>query len=522
MMTTNLIAGAERASGDEVLRAVNPATRKQLPGEFRVATREEIEQAAVAAHTAWLTYRQASGIEKAAFLRAIATEIEALGEVLIDRAVAESGLPAGRITGERGRTCGQLRKFADLVEEGSWIGATIDPAQPERAPMPRADLRKMLVAIGPVAVFTASNFPLAFSTAGGDTAAALAAGCPVIVKAHPSHPGTNALVAGAVRKAAAACGLPAGIFSSVQGGIETGKTLVLHPQIKAIAFTGSHRGGMALTELAHSRPEPIPVYAEMGSNNPVFLLPETLVASAESLATTIAGSVNLGAGQFCTNPGVLVLGKSAQTDRFLAAFAAAMAAVAPATMLNEGIFHAYGNGVAAVTGVEGVQWGYRADIAPQNWDAAPAFAQTTAQNFLKTPALQEEVFGPFTLVVVCEDMQEMLAVAEGLTGQLTAAVMGTEGELTKAADLLHVLSRKAGRVICNGVPTGVEVCPAMHHGGPYPATTNALFTSVGTDAIKRFARPVTFQDFPDALLPPALQAGNPLGISRIINGEIVN
>jgi NADP-dependent aldehyde dehydrogenase len=388
--------------------------------------------------------------------------------------------------------------------------------------MPRADLRKMLVSIGPVAVFTASNFPLAFSTAGGDTAAALAAGCPVIVKAHPSHLGTNALVAEAIKSAADKCGLPAGVFTSVQGGNETGKTLVLHSQIKAVGFTGSHRGGMALTALANSRPEPIPVYAEMGSNNPIFLLPEKVAASAEALATTIAGSINLGAGQFCTNPGILVIQKSAQADRFIAAFSDAMAGSSAATMLNEGIFQAYGNGVAAIADVQGVDLAFQANIAPENWEAAPAFAQTSAQNFLKESALQQEVFGPFTLIVVCENAWEMFLVVEGLAGQLTATIMGTENELAQAGDLLNVLSQKAGRVICNSVPTGVEVCAAMHHGGPYPATTNALFTSVGTDAVKRFARPVTFQDIPDVLLPPALQAGNPLEISRIVNGQISN
>jgi NADP-dependent aldehyde dehydrogenase len=279
---------------------------------------------------------------------------------------------------------------------------------------------------------------------------------------------------------------------------------------------------MALTELANSRPEPIPVYAEMGSNNPVFLLPEQVAASAETLATTIAGSVNLGAGQFCTNPGILVIQKSAEADRFITAFSDAMAGSSAATMLNKGIFQAYGYGVGAITDVEGVELAFQANIAPENWKAAPAFAQTSAQNFLKESAVQQEVFGPFTLIVVCENAWEMFLVAEGLAGQLTATIMGTENELAQAGDLLHVLSQKAGRVICNSVPTGVEVCAAMHHGGPYPATTNALFTSVGTDAIKRFVRPVTFQDIPDVLLPPALQAENPLGISRIVNGQISN
>ncbi len=520
MITTNLIAGLESATGDEELYAVNPTTRKMLFGGFTVATTEEIEQAAKSAHAAWLSYQQVTGADKGVFLRTIATEIEALGDALIARAVAETGLPAGRISGERGRTCGQLRKFADLVEEGSWVEATIDEAQPEREPMPRVDLRKMLVSVGPVAVFTASNFPLAFSTAGGDTAAALAAGCPVIVKAHPSHLGTNALVAGAIHRAIGKCGLPAGVFSSVQGGIEIGKKLVMHPLIKAVGFTGSHRGGMALSQLAASRPEPIPVYAEMGSINPVFLLPKKVAAKTTTLVTEIAGSVNLGAGQFCTNPGILVVQQSVPTDRFLAAFKQAMDDLPAATMLNEGIFRAYEAGVEAMIHTSKVDAVLRTDTAPQNWRAAPAFAQTTAQNFLATSALQREVFGPFTLVVVCDDAWEMVAVAEALVGQLTATVMGTEEELSKAGGLLNTLRRKAGRLICNGVPTGVEVCPAMHHGGPYPATSNALFTSVGTDAIKRFARPVSFQGFPDALLSPELQRDNPLGISRKVNGTI--
>lgn len=518
MITSNLIAGTESAKGEEVIHATNPITREALPGDFAVATIEEVTTAAETAHRAWLTYRRTRGATKALFLRTIATEIELLGDTLINRAVAESGLPAGRIAGERGRTCGQLRAFADHVAKGRWVEATIDEALPDRQPTPRVDLRKMLISLGPVAVFTASNFPLAFSTAGGDTAAALAAGCPVIVKGHPSHPGTNALVAEAIAKAIKQCKLPDGVFSSVQGGIETGKALVLHPQVKAVGFTGSHQGGLALTELAAGRPEPIPVYAEMGSNNPIFILRQKLASEAEELATSIANSVNLGAGQFCTNPGILVLEK-AKASAFLKAFETAMAGLQPATMLNEGIFKAYEHGLDACTAVEGVELVCKASTAPSEWNAAPAFAQTTAQNFLKTQNLQKEVFGPFTLMVLCEDVDEMLDVAEALGGQLTATIMGAPEELPGAAGLLSVLSRKAGRVICNGMPTGVEVCPAMHHGGPYPATTNALFTSVGTDAIKRFARPVTYQNLPDALLPPALQATNPLGILRTVNGE---
>lgn len=521
-MADNTTTTISPATSSAFLQAINPATQEKLPGDFRVASYEQIEAAAEAAHVAWQQYQRVSGADKARFLRAIATEIEALGPTLVERAVAETGLPAGRITGERGRTCNQLRSFAKLVEQGDWVEATIDEALPHRLPAPRPDLRKMLVPLGPVAVFTASNFPLAFSTAGGDTAAALAAGCPVIVKAHAAHPGTNDLVAGAILTAAEKTGMPSGVFTSLHGGIPVGERLVLQPSIRAVGFTGSHRGGMALTALANSRPEPIPVYAEMGSNNPIFLLPDTSVAEAPALAETIANSVNLGAGQFCTNPGFLVVQKSPFTNAFIDAFKESMAALLPATMLNEGIFQAYDRGVAVCATTPGVDLHYKAAIAPSNWISAPAFAQTSAENFLNTPALQQEVFGPFTLLILCENSAETIAIAQGLQGQLTATIMGDATASALGPQLLQILQKKAGRVIFNGVPTGVEVCPAMHHGGPYPATSNAMFTSVGIDATKRFARPVTFQDCPDSLLPPALQANNPLGLNRSVNGQLTN
>jgi NADP-dependent aldehyde dehydrogenase len=484
-----------------------------------VASSAEINAAAQAAHEAWKQYKDCTGQQKATFLRAIAQEIEGLGDTLVQRAMAESGLPEGRIIGERGRTCGQLRLFADLVEEGSWVDAVIDEALPDRTPLPRVDIRKMSVALGPVVVFSASNFPLAFSTAGGDTASALAAGCPVIVKAHPSHLGTNALVAQAISAAAKQCDLPSGVFSSLNGGIATGQALVQHPLIKAVGFTGSFRGGKALFDLANNRPEPIPVYAEMGSNNPIFILPEKLKADHASLATNIAGSVNLGAGQFCTNPGIIVLEKTESLTDFLEDLKAAFAQLQPATMLNEGIFKAYEKGKAACVNTEGIALLAEASSSTEGWSGQPSVATVSAEDFLKHRSLQEEVFGPFTLVVVCADSTAVSKVARHLQGQLTATIMGTSAELPHASELVDLLSQKAGRVIFNGVPTGVEVSPAMHHGGPYPATTNSLFTSVGTDAIKRFVRPLTFQNMPEGLLPEALKPGNPLNIWRTVNGE---
>ena len=519
MMKGNLIAGKQSAEGTENLQSVNPATRQKLSDVFAVASSEELEAATNAAHQAWKTYKNSTGQQKAEFLRTIASEIEALGDNLVQTAMEESGLPEGRIIGERGRTCNQLRLFADLVEEGSWVNAVIDEAMPDREPLPRADIRKMSMAMGPVVVFTASNFPLAFSTAGGDTASALAAGCPVIVKAHPSHLGTNALVAEAISSAASKCNMPEGVFSSLQGGIETGQQLVQHPLVKAVGFTGSFRGGKALFDLANSRPEPIPVYAEMGSNNPIFILQEKLMGEPESLATTIAGSVNLGAGQFCTNPGILVLKNSDATNAFLQALKSAFSELQSATMLNEGIFRAYRNGKAKCNNSEGVSMLFESKNGDDAWNGEPAVASVSARDFLQNSALQNEVFGPFTLAVLCEDDGELLEVANQLHGQLTASIMATPEELEGAADLLEVLSQRAGRVIFNGVPTGVEVSPAMHHGGPYPATTNSIFTSVGTDAIQRFVRPVSFQNIPDSVLPPALKKGNPLGIWRTVNGE---
>lgn len=519
MITENLIAGAKSAEGTEVLKAINPATLAALPEAFAIATLAEVNTAANAAFEAWKIYKKTTDKEKANFLRTIASEIEALGDTLVGRAIAESGLPEGRIIGERGRTCNQLRLFANLLEEGSWVNAIIDEAMPDREPLPRADIRKFSVAIGPVVIFPASNFPLAFSTAGGDAVSALAAGCPIIVKAHPSHLGTNALVAEAISRAADKCNLPKGVFSSLQGGNETGQQLVQHPLVKAVGFTGSFKGGKALFDLANSRPEPIPVYAEMGSINPIFILQEKLKTDSQSLATTIAGSVNLGAGQFCTNPGLLVLQKSEQAKEFLQQLKTAFSHLQSTTMLNEGIFKAYHNGKNKCINSTGVSLLFEAINGNDVWNGAPAVAFVTAKHFLENKNLHEEIFGPFTLVVECDDHNELIEVARNLQGQLTATLMAEEEELERSGDLLEILTQKAGRVIFNSVPTGVEVCAAMHHGGPYPSTSNASFTSVGTDAIQRFVRPVSFQNIPDSMLPLALKRGNPLNIWRTVNGE---
>jgi NADP-dependent aldehyde dehydrogenase len=471
-----------------------------------------------AATAAFATYKTSPGDIRAGFLRAIATAIEALGDELLHTASAESHLPLPRLTGERGRTVGQLRQFADLVADGYWAEATIDTALPDRQPLPRPDLRRLLLPIGPVVVFGASNFPLAFSTAGGDTAAALAAGCPVVYKAHPGHPRTSALVARAIAQAAAQCGLPTGVFQHVAGGQDVGAELVQHPAARAVAFTGSFGGGKVLFDLAARRAVPIPVYAEMGSVNPIVMLPERLAAEPATLARQAAQSVLLGVGQFCTNPGLLFVPENEATATFITELEAALQAAAPAAMLNAGLASNYYHNLAEVVHHPGVQT--LVQPAPHELQGGPGLARTTAAEWLRDAALQQEVFGPFTLVVTYQDAAELQAAAEALHGQLTCTLWGTAAELAHAAPLAEALREKCGRLLFGGVPTGVEVSPAMTHGGPFPATTDARSTSVGTYAIKRFARPVTFQDAPAALLPPALRDENPAGLWRIVNSEL--
>lgn len=518
-----LLGGEISAEGDQTFHGVNPVTGESLDPPFTEATQAEIDRAFTMAQTAHRELRSVAIEKRASFLRAIATEIEALGDSLLERASAETGLPIPRLTNERGRTCMQLRMFAALVEESSWVEASIDHGDPDRAPIPKPDLRRMLVPLGPVVVFGASNFPLAYSVAGGDTASALAAGCPVLVKAHPNHPGTSEMVGAAVAAAAESCEMPRGIFSLIQGASHaTGARLVEHPAAKAVGFTGSLGGGRALFDLAAARPEPIPVYAEMGSTNPVFLLPEAMAgAAAEDLAKGLCQSVLLGVGQFCTNPGLIITCKNVQSDTLLAGMRAQFAAASPGTMLHAGIRQNYQAGLLRVDAVEGVvthPGSVAGDAGKGTSQASPHLACTDATTFLANPVLTEEVFGPATLVVLCADRAEMVRVAENVGGQLTATVHGTAADLAANQELIATLTEVVGRLVFNGFPTGVEVCASMQHGGPYPASSAARSTSVGKDAIRRFARPVCYQNMPDNLRPAALRADNPLGILRLVDG----
>jgi 2,5-dioxopentanoate dehydrogenase len=470
------------------------------------------------AEMAFARYKKLPAASKAELLRAIADEIENLGDELLETAHQESNLPLARITGERGRTISQLRLFATLVEESSWLEATIDTALLDRTPLPRPDLRRMLIPLGPVVVFGASNFPLAFSTAGGDTASALAAGCPVIYKEHPAHPKTSQLVYKAINKALKRCELPEGVFQHVSGGIEVGQQLVQHPAAKAVAFTGSYKGGKAIFDLACQREVPIPVYAEMGSVNPIFVLPEKAAGNGEQLATQAAQSVLLGVGQFCTCPGLIFYPAAEATNAFLETFAEKLRDAPAEKMLHETICSNYYQNLKGLHTHEGIEL----VLAPAEdiLTGGAALAKTTAQQWLQNPALQDEIFGPYALVVTYESLDELEQVAKQLQGQLTCTIWGTEKELGKAGELVDLLREKAGRLLFSGVPTGVEVSPAMTHGGPFPATTDSRSTSVGTYAIKRFARPVTFQSAPQELLPEALKDGNPGKSWRTINGQL--
>jgi NADP-dependent aldehyde dehydrogenase len=519
----SLLAGVLADSSARHFHAVSPLDHQRLEPAFHECSLADVERALVLAEDAFTLYRRVGAEARAAFLEKIAEEILALGDDLLQRAHRETGLPLDRLTGERGRTFGQLRLFAEVVREGSWCDARIDTALPERTPIPRPDLRRMLLPLGPVIVFGSSNFPLAFSVAGGDSASALAAGCPVIVKAHRAHPGTSELVAGAVARAVAACGLPGGVFSMLHGsGAEIGTALVRHPLARAAGFTGSRVAGRALFDAANARPDPIPVFAEMSSLNPVFLLPGALRERGAKIAEGLKGSVTMGVGQFCTKPGLIFAIGGADLTAFTAAFERAIEAAPPATMLHASICQSFHDGVAAMAKIPGVVPLANADAEPDpaaTEGDATVFA-TDVENFLKHRELHEEVFGPFTLLVDVPSHGDFLRVARALEGQLTATLHGTAEDLAAASDLLAILERKAGRLVVNGFPTGVEVCPAMHHGGPYPATTDERFTSVGTAAIQRWARPVCYQNFPTDALPPELASENPRGLMRRVNGEL--
>ncbi len=516
----NYIGNRLAGGGSKTYKTFNPLLNIENGQQFIEATTEEINEAVFLATDAYLIYNQKSGSEKAQFLRAIADEILDLDDSLIQMYCSESGLPEGRAKGERGRTIGQLRAFADLLEEGSWVNATIDTAQPDRTPLPKPDLRKMLVPLGPVVVFGASNFPFAFSTAGGDTASALAAGCPVIVKSHPMHAGTGEMVASAVINAAEKTGMPNGVFSNLNsGGIEVGVQLVQHNQVKAIGFTGSIKGGRALYDLAAKRAEPIPVFAEMGSINPVIMLPKALNDRGQELAITYANSITVGSGQFCTNPGLLLGIKGESFDKFIEMLAEEIVKIEPSCMLHPNIIGAYEKNkknAVAQNGLE-VAADYQKQVSPNY--ARQAVVTVEGKTFQENSQLHQEVFGPFSMVVQCENAKELEAIVANLEGQLTGTIISDNNEIKEYPLIVAALQNRVGRIIFNGVPTGVEVCPAMQHGGPYPASTDSRFTAVGTQSIKRWVRPFSYQNWPDELLPRELRNANPLDIIRSVDGK---
>ena len=523
-MTGRSIIGFQQgAKTDETFQAISPATGEVIEPAFQSASSYDVDLACRLAAAASERYALLPGRARAGFLRQIAHNIEALGDPLVQRATLETGLPAARIQAETVRTCNQLRMFADLIEEGSWVDARIDQAQPDRKPMPAPDVRSMLRPLGPVAVFGASNFPLAFSVAGGDTASAFAAGNPVVVNGHYAHPGTAELVGSAIVEAARACKLPEGVFSLLFGaGFGVGMALAEHPSIKAIAFTGSRSGGRALMSVAASRPEPIPFYAEMSSINPVFILPGALNQRGSSIAAGLHGSVTLGSGQFCTKPGVVVLPDGPNASSFRDELQKLMSATPSSLMLTPGIHDGYLRGVSSLEKHSKVRTVYRQ--APDNKTpglvSAAALFQSDAATFLSDAELSAEIFGPATILVTHSDREQLLDIARRLEGHLTATLHGTEADLQEYADLIHILENKVGRLIFNGFPTGVEVCHAMVHGGPFPATSDGRSTSVGTRAIFRFTRPVCYQGLPDAALPDELKDENPLGIWRMVAGQM--
>ncbi|PCJ96950.1 MAG: aldehyde dehydrogenase (NADP(+)) [Flavobacteriaceae bacterium] len=519
MITGKNYIGNQLVSSKKTFKTFNPKNNTENPSEFFEPSSEDINKTVALASQAYYTYKNTSGAQKSNFLNAIADEILALGDELISMYTQESGLPEGRAIGERGRTMGQLRLFANLVADGSWLEASIDTAQPNREPLPKADIRKMLVPTGPVVVFGASNFPLAFSTAGGDTASALASGCPVIVKSHPMHAGTGELVSGAIIKAAQKTGMPEGVFSNLNSsGIEVGVELTKHPSVKCIVFTGSFNGGKALFDIANNRPEPIPVFAEMGSINPVVLLPEAIANNSEGLAQNLAGSIALGAGQFCTSPGLILSIKSDALNNLTQNLAKLLQDMDASCMLHPNIKRTFTKNHSDVTSQDHISVLTNSSNGVAVNFVEPQLATVQGSEFIKNPTLHKEVFGPFSLIVQCKDEQELLEVVSSLEGQLTATLMAEDKELSKYPELINHLLEKVGRLIHNGMPTGVEVCPSMQHGGPYPSTTDGRFTSVGTGAIKRFVRPLSYQNWPQDLLPEELKNDNSLGIFRLVNG----
>jgi NADP-dependent aldehyde dehydrogenase len=516
----SIVNGKQLESSGGSFHGVDPATGMKLEPPYHYASLEDQDCAAKLADEAFAVYSKVPGLERAAFLRHIAGGIEAMGARIVERAHRETALPEARLKGELVRTVNQLRLFAQVIEEGSWANARIDPAQPERKPLPRADIRSVLRPLGPVAVFGSSNFPLAFSVAGGDTASALAAGNPVIVKAHSAHPGTSELVGRVVAESVKACGLPAGVFALLFGaGSELGAGLVAHPAVKAVGFTGSLGAGRSLMKVAASRPEPIPCFMEMSSSNPLVVLPEALATRGVEIAKGLFGSFTLGVGQFCTKPGLVYLPRNEAADALVGALKSLVEQSQASAMLTEAICGNHASGVAARkrnSAVETLAEGAAGEGAGY---AAPALFEVSGSQMLNSPELAHEIFGPSTLVIRYEDDDELLALLNAVEGQLTATVHGTDADIAANAELMAILERKAGRLLVNGFPTGVEVCHAMVHGGPFPATSESRMTSVGTQAIYRFVRPVCYQDFPHAALPEELKNENPLGIWRLVDGE---
>jgi len=518
---SSLIGGRAVRGSAGVIRATDPATGATLEPSYGLVGRNEVDEAAELAWAAFASYRKTSPAGRAAFLDTIADNIADLGATLTDRVMAETGLPLGRVQGETARTTGQLRLFAELLRTGTATGARIDPAAPERTPLPRADIRQRRISVGPVAVFGASNFPLAFSVAGGDTASALAAGSPVVVKAHSAHPGTSELIGRAITAAVAAHDLHPGVFSLLfGGGSSAGIALVSHPRIKAVGFTGSRTAGMALVEAAANRPEPIPVFAEMSSVNPVFILPGALAASAASLGAAWVASVSTGNGQLCTSPGLVFVPRSELADAFTAAAGDAVRQVAAGAMLTSGIRDAFESGAEVLAGHPQVtELGHGTPAPAVVVGGVPQLFVTDARTFLANESLQEEIFGPASLVVTVDDTAQMAEILAGLEGQLTVTIH-SDGDEPGSQALLDAAELRAGRVLFNGWPTGVEVGHAMVHGGPFPATSNSQSTSVGSLAIERFQRPVSYQNVPAALLPDELQDANPLGLWRLRDGDL--
>ncbi|TFV56110.1 aldehyde dehydrogenase (NADP(+)) [Mycobacterium sp. PS03-16] len=516
---TSLIGSDDAADGPE-FRAVDPATGEQLEPVYHDAGAGDVERAAALAARDFDAYRHTTPARRAEFLEAIADEVDALGDALTDRVTAETGIPAARAKGELARTTGQLRLFASVLRTGDWAQVRLDTPDPQRSPLPKPDLRQRSVPLGPVAVFAASNFPLAFSVAGGDTASALAAGCPVIVKAHPGHPGTSEMVGRAVRNAVVAQNLPEGVFSLlISSGVEVGVQLVKDPRIAAVGFTGSRRGGLALAEIAAARPVPIPVYAEMSSINPVFLLPQALAERAADLGRDYVASMMTGVGQLCTSPGLVFVAETPDADTFIAAASEALGAAASGPMLNAGIAGAFRDLSGRASGITGVELVAQGAEQTSSCGARAQLLVTTVDQLLADPALADEVFGPSSLIVRTP-ADRLPAAVDALEGQLTASVHAAREDYPVAADLIRGLEMIVGRIVFNGWPTGVEVGHAMVHGGPFPATSAPATTSVGSRAIERFLRPVAYQNLPEELAPAEVRRDNPLGVPQRIDGGL--